>query len=91
MWPNLLLRDAERERRCSPCRHGATAPELRDGPDAFSLYPTWYPDGTKLLFYACDADCGLYRIRTGGDGFRPWGLQRGVSGFEPDFRDVIPG
>ncbi len=59
--------------------------------DAFSLEPTWYPDGTKLVFYACDADCGLYRIRTGGGGFRPWGLQRGVSGFQPDFRAVTPG
>ena len=59
--------------------------------DTFSLWPAWYPDGTKLVFYACDADCGLYRIRTGGGGFRPWGLQRSVSGFQPDFRDVIPG
>ena len=59
--------------------------------DAFSLEPTWYPDGTKLVFYACDADCGLYRIRTGGGGFRPWGLQRSVSGSQPDFRAAIPG
>jgi len=54
--------------------------------DAFSLEPAWWPDGSKLVFYACDADCGLYRIRTGGRDFRPWGLNRSVSGFQPDLR-----
>jgi Tol biopolymer transport system component len=59
--------------------------------DAYSLYPAWSPDGSKLLFYACDADCGLYRIRIHGGGFAPLGRQRDLAGFEPDYRDGIPG
>ena len=54
--------------------------------DAYSLEPAWFPDGSKLVIYACEADCGLYRIRIRGGGLAPLGRQRDLSGIQPDYR-----
>jgi len=64
----------------------------RDGSDlrllvkAYSLDPAWSADGSRLGFYACVSDCGLYQIRSDGTGRRPLGVVRGYSDIQPDFR-----
>jgi TolB protein len=49
-----------------------------------SLEPGWFPDGSRLAFYACVRDCGLYQIRTNGHGLHPLGRIRGFSDIQPD-------
>jgi len=59
---------------------------LRQLVKAYSLDPAWSADGSRLGFYACVSDCGLYQIRSDGTGRRPLGAIRGYSDIQPDFR-----